>query len=40
MEKYTAKQLKSLVTSGIAKDVTYANSKSDIPEDYIQIGYS
>ena len=39
MEKYTIKQLKSLVNSGAAIDVTYAKKQSDIPENYTQIGY-
>ena len=40
MEKYTIKQLKSLVNSGAAIDVTYSSKKSDIPESYTQIGYA
>ena len=40
MEKYTIKQLKSLVNNGVAKDVTYSSKKSDIPENYTQIGYA
>ena len=40
MKKYTIKQLKSLVNSGAAIDVTNAKSKSDIPESYTQVGYS
>lgn len=40
MEKYTIKQLKSLVSNGVAKDVTYSSKKSDIPENYTQIGYA
>lgn len=40
MEKYTQKQLRSLVNSGAAKDVTNANSRKDIPEYYTQIGYA
>ena len=40
MEKYTIKQLKSLVSSGAAIDVTYAKERTDIPENYVQIGYS
>ena len=40
MEKYTIKQLKSLVNSGAAIDVTYAKKQSEIPESYTQIGYS
>ena len=40
MERYSCKQLKSLVASGVAKDVTYADSRSEIPESYTQIGYA
>ena len=40
MEKYTIKQLKSLVSNGAAVDVTYSSKKSDIPENYTQIGYA
>ncbi len=40
MEKYTIKQLKSLVNSGAAVDVTRSSKKSDIPENYTQIGYA
>ena len=40
MEKYTQKQLRSLVASGEAKDVTYSSNREDIPESYTQIGYS
>lgn len=40
MERYSCKKLKSLVASGVAKDVTYANERSDIPESYTQIGYA
>ena len=40
MEKYTVKQLKSLVSNGVAKDVTYSSKKTDIPERYTQIGYA
>lgn len=40
MEKYTQKQLRSLVASGAAKDVTNAHEQSVIPESYKQIGYS
>ena len=40
MEKYTIKQLKSLVNSGAAIDVTYAHESTDIPESYTQIGYA
>ena len=40
MTKYTIKQLKSLVNSGAAIDVTYAHKSTDIPESYTQIGYA
>lgn len=40
MEKYTQKQLKSLVKSGAAIDVTDARDLKDIPEHYTQIGYA
>ena len=40
MERYTIKQLKSLVNSGAAIDVTHAKEKSEIPEIYTQIGYA
>lgn len=40
MEKYTLKNLKNLVKNGVAIDVTNAKSRKDIPEHYIQIGYS
>jgi len=40
MEKYTIKQLKSLVNSGVAIDVTHAKKRSEIPESYTQIGYA
>ena len=40
MEKYTIKQLKSLVNSGAAVDVTHSSKRSDIPESYTQIGYA
>lgn len=40
MEKYTQKQLRSLVTSGAAKDVTHAHDYKAIPESYRQIGYA
>ena len=40
MERYTIKQLKSLVSSGAAIDVTYAKERTDIPENYVQIGYA
>lgn len=40
MEKYTQKQLRSLVASGEAKDVTNASNRDAIPESYKQIGYA
>ena len=40
MEKYTVKQLKNLVNSGVAKDVTFAKSRDEITERYTQIGYA
>lgn len=40
MEKYTVKQLKNLVNSGVAKDVTLAKSMDEITEPYTQIGYA
>lgn len=40
MEKYSCKQLKSLVASCAAKDVTYADNRKEIPENYTQIGYA
>lgn len=40
MEKYTQKQLRKLVESGAAIDVTNAISREVIPENYTQIGYS
>ena len=40
MEKYTQKQLRSLVASGAAKDVTSASDRNAIPESYRQIGYA
>ena len=40
MEKYTIKQLKSLVNSGAAIDVTHAKTEKEIPESYTQIGYA
>ena len=39
MERFTQKQLKALVKSGAAKDVTKGN-RADINENYRQIGYS
>jgi hypothetical protein len=40
MERYTQKQLKNLVSTGAAIDVTHARSQGDIPESYSQIGYA
>lgn len=40
MEKYTQKQLRALVSDGIAIDVTHATDRRDIPEYYKQIGYA
>lgn len=40
MEKYTLKELKRLISTGAAKDVTHSSLRSDIPETYTQIGYS
>ena len=40
MKKFTVKQLKSLVSDGIAIDVTHSSKKSDIPESYAQVGYA
>ena len=39
MKKYTQKQLKNLVATGAAIDVSRAKSTKDIPENYSQIGY-
>lgn len=40
MTRYTQKQLREMVKSGIATDVTNARKQSEIPEPYRQIGYS
>lgn len=40
MTKYTQKQLKELVKSGVAVDVTNADGRGAIPENYCQIGYA
>lgn len=40
MEKYTLKELKRLISTGAAKDITHSNTRSDVPESYTQIGYS
>lgn len=38
--KTTQNELKRLVRSGVAIDVTNAKNRSEIPESYRQIGYS
>ena len=40
MQKFTVKQLKSLIVEGAAIDVTHAISSNEIPESYTQIGYA
>ena len=40
MEKYTQKELKSLVKNGVAVDVTNAQKRDVIPECYSQVGYA
>ena len=40
MTKYTQKQLRSMIDSKIAKDITNSHSFLDIPEAYEKIGYS
>lgn len=40
MKKYTTRQLKELVKTGAAIDVTYASSKEAIPEGYVKVGYA
>lgn len=40
MERYTQKQLKALVNSGAAIDVTRARNANEISESYFQIGYA
>lgn len=40
MKKMTQKELKSLVRTGAAKDVTNCGERTAIPEGYRQIGYS
>lgn len=40
MTKYTQKQLKELAKRGAAVDVTNADCRGAIPENYRQIGYS
>ena len=34
------KELKRLISTGAAKDITHSNTRSDVPESYTQIGYS
>lgn len=40
MERFTQKQLRSLVATGAATDVTNATDRKVIPENYRQVGYS
>lgn len=40
MERFTQKQLRSLVATGAATDVTNATDRKEIPENYRQVGYS
>ncbi len=40
MQKCTQKQLRALVASGAAIDVTHEDSRAAIPESYEKIGYS
>lgn len=40
MEHYTQKQLKNLVKTGAAVDITNAHDRGAIPCGYSQIGYS
>ena len=40
MIKFSQKQLKELIKTGVAIDVTDAKTRIDIPENYTQIGYS
>ena len=40
MERFTQKQLRALVKSGAAKDVTHAHDRAVIPGNYKQIGYA
>lgn len=39
MERYTQRQLKALIKSGAAQDITNT-SRNEIGENYTQIGYS
>lgn len=38
MERYTLKELKRLISTGAAKDITFSNTRSDVPELYTQSG--
>lgn len=40
MKKYTQKQLRNLVATGSAVDVSRAKSTKDVPEGYSRIGYA
>ena len=40
MIKFSQKQLKELIKIGAAINVTNAKTRTDIPENYTQIGYS
>ena len=40
MQKFTQKELRELVRTGVAADVTRATGREAIPENYRQIGYS
>lgn len=40
MKKYTTRQLKELVKTGAATDITDTISRTTIPEPYDKIGYS
>ena len=40
MQRFTQKELRELVRSGVAVDVTRACDREAIPENYRQIGYS
>ena len=40
MERITQKQLKNLVRTGAAIDVTGTTTRAAIPENYTQVGYS
>lgn len=32
MERYTLKELKRLISTGAAKDITFSNTRSDVPK--------